>query len=235
MNVLLTLLFACGGKTDADDTAAEPATEPATEPASEASGEPSGEPTTEPSGEPSGDPTGDLYPAPANLVGTWVGPCFPSPQGDGSYNQLTFTFTETTWDLDYVANGDENCSYPFLTVNIAGDFTLEGASEVVEGAREGTFGFSTKTVTGHMAEALSVIENACGVTDTVVDTPVDITGGCMGLGAYPVADCPADYDIVLMNAEGTTLSFGARPQDNNMCTPENRPTSFEGGATVTKQ
>ena len=60
-------------------------------------------------------------------------------------------------------------------------------------------------------------------------------GGCAGLGAYPVADCPADYDIVKLSEDGTELSFGARPADNNMCTPENRPTTFEGGAMVTKQ
>ena len=43
----------------------------------------------------------------ADLVGTWQSPCFPSPQGDGSFNQLTFKMTESEWDLDYVAHGDE--------------------------------------------------------------------------------------------------------------------------------
>ena len=147
---------------------------------------------------------------------------------------MTFVFTETTWELDYSAFGDDACTVQFLTVDIAGDYTLEGASEAVEGAREGTFGFTTKTVTPHVEDALAVVNGACEVTDTEVGVALDISGGCAGLGAYPIADCAADYDIVRLNEDGT-LSFGARPADNNMCTPENRPTTFEGGAVVTRQ
>ena len=168
-----------------------------------------------------------------DLVGTWVGPCFASPSGDGSFNQLTFRMTETEWDLDYVAHGDENCTAKFLTVNIKGPYTLGEASSAAEGAREGTFSFTSKTVTGHMEAALGVINGACGVTDTAVDTPLDLAGGCAGLGAYPIAECAADNDIVMV--KDNNLHFGARPADNNMCSPDKRPSSFEGGAVVTKQ
>ena len=109
---------------------------------------------------------------------------------------------------------------------------LEGSSAVEEGAREGTFGFTTKTVTPNIGDAVDFVNTACGVTDAAEGVAYDITGGCAGLGAYPVADCPADYDIVKLNEDGTELSFGARPADNNMCTPRDRPTTFEGGATV---
>ena len=102
-----------------------------------------------------------------------------------------------------------------------------------DGAREATFGFSSKTVTGHMDAALAVINGACGVEGTAVDAPLDISGGCAGLGAYPIADCASDHDIVKL-VDGV-LHFGSRPQDNNMCTAEKRPTSFEGGAQVTRQ
>ena len=141
--------------------------------------------------------------------------------------------TETEWDLDYVAHGDENCTAKFLTVNIKGPYELGEASSVAEGAREGTFSFASKTVTGHMDDALGVINGACGVTDTAVDTPLDLAGGCAGLGAYPIAECAADNDIVMV--KDNNLHFGARPADNNMCSPDKRPTSFEGGAVVTKQ
>lgn len=181
-----------------------------------------------------GETMTELTPSASDLVGTWVGPCFPSPQGDGSYNQLTFVFTETAWELDYSAFVDDACTSQFLTVDIAGDYTLEGASATVDGAREGTFGFTTKTVTPHVEAAVGVVNGACGVTDAEVGVALDISGGCAGLGAYPIAECPSDYDIVRLNEDGT-LAFGARPMDNNMCTPENRPTTFEGGAVVTKQ
>lgn len=36
------------------------------------------------------------------------------------------------------------------------------------------------------------------------------------------------------SSEGTTV-ISAEEADNNMCTPENRPTTFEGGAMVAKQ
>ena len=250
MNTLLFLLIACGD--DKEDTAVEPAgepaeeasTEPSGEPAEEASTEPAGEPAEEASTEPAGEPAEEastepseepveLSPTPADLVGTWMGPCFPSADGV-SFNQLTFEFTETTWDLDYASFGDDACTMGFMTVNIAGDYTLEGASEAAEGAREGTFGFTTKTATGHSADAAAFIDTACGTTGTEVDVAFDLSGGCAGLGAYPIADCAADYVIIKLNEDGT-VSFGARPADNDMCTPEKRPTTFEGGAVVTKQ
>ena len=121
-----------------------------------------------------------------------------------------------------------------MTVDIAGDYTLEGASEAVEGARNGTFGFSTKTVTPHVDGAVDVVNGACGVETAEVGVALDISGGCAGLGAYPIAECESDYDIVRLNEDGT-LSFGARPADNNMCTEDKRPTTFEGGAVVTRQ
>ena len=170
---------------------------------------------------------------PQDLVGTWVGPCFPSPQGDGSHNQLTFRMTATTWDLDYTAYGDAACGTKFLTVHIQGDYTLGGTSSVEAGAREGTFGFRTKTVTPHLDGAVGVINGACGVTTAKVGEALDIGGGCAGLGAYPIAACAADSDIVRL--QDKVLSFGARPADNNMCTPDKRPTTFTGGAQVTRQ
>ena len=168
-----------------------------------------------------------------DLTGTWVGPCYASSSGDGSFNQLTFHMTETDWDLDYVAYGDENCTAKFLTVNIKGPYSLGESSSVAEGAREGTFSFATKTVTGHMDAALDVIDGACGVSDSEFDVPLDLAEGCVGLGAYPISECPADNDIVMV--QGNNLHFGVRPSDNNMCSPDKRPTSFEGGGVVTKQ
>ena len=66
---------------------------------------------------------------------------------------------------------------------------------------------------------MDFVNTACGVTDAAEGVAHDITGGCAGLGAYPVADCPADYDIVKLSEDGTELSFGARPADNNRMPP----------------
>lgn len=48
--------------------------------------------------------------------------------------------------------------------------------------------------------------------------------GCAAFGQYPVDACPADYDLVAR--DGDTLYFGQRPADNDMCTPERRPTEL---------
>ena len=138
--ILTLALVACGPK-KADEEVAAPAEAPPTEEAAPAAEE---------------APVKNSFEA-TDLVGTWVGPCFTSPSGDGSFNQLTFRMTETEWDLDYVAYGDENVQQKFLTVNIKGPYALGEASSVAEGAREGTFSFASKTVTGHMDAAVGVI------------------------------------------------------------------------------
>jgi len=169
-----------------------------------------------------------------SLGGTWSGPCYPSPAGDGSFNQLTFRMTESTWDLDYVAHGDATCSgsATFLTVNIQGPYTIGAPSAVSPGAHEATFSFSKKTVTAGQEAAVGFLKEKCGF-DAKVGEPVDLANGCANLGAYPLASCKDDHDIVRL--EGNSLSFGKRPADNNMCSPDKRPTTFEGGATVTKK
>jgi hypothetical protein len=59
-----------------------------------------------------------------------------------------------------------------------------------------------------------------------------LDSGCLPLGQYPKADCSADYDLVSL--EGSSLQFGARPADNNMCTPDKRPTKLSP-VVLTKQ
>ena len=102
---------------------------------------------------------------------------------------------------------------------------LGDASAAVAGAREGRFDFATKTVTPHNAGVAEFLAQACGRSGFIAGEAADIAGGCAGLGAYPVADCPSDYDIVSLDDTGS-LHFGARPQDNNMCTPDKRPTAL---------
>ena len=82
-----------------------------------------------------------------------------------------------------------------------------------------------KTVTAHMEPAVDVIKQACGAEEVTVGEALDISGGCAGLGAYPIADCGQDYDIVSL--KDNVLGFGARPADNNMCSKEKRPTSLK--------
>jgi hypothetical protein len=158
----------------------------------------------------------------AALAGGWASDCVDPGSGQGF--RLVFDLTTTTWGLDYQAFGDATCQQPSLTVHIEGDYALGDASTAVAGAREGRFGFAKKTVTPHNDGVAGFLAQACGRDGFAAGVAADITGGCAGLGAYPVAACPADHDIVLLTPDGA-LHFGARPADNDMCTPAKRPTA----------
>jgi len=166
----------------------------------------------------------DDEPAPASdeLAGLWVSNCIDPGNGQGF--TLAFDLTDSTWALDYTAFADAACGTRTLTAHIEGPYTLGAVSAVAPETREGEFGFSRKTVTPHNEGAAGFLPQACGGGTFTVGAPTDITAGCPGLGAYPIADCPTDHDIVTVVDD--VLHFGARPADNDMCSPEKRPTAL---------
>jgi len=170
-----------------------------------------------------------------DLAGSWMSDCFLSPTGDGNFYQVTVEMTPSAWDLDYVAHASSICDSPIFSVEVAGDYLLEGASSSEAGARDAVFGFTSRTITPNTSEAVELVNTACSVTDAAEGVALDISGGCAGVGAYPISECPADYDIVNLSDDGTELSFGGRPEDNDMCTPDRRPDTFNNGVVVTRQ
>jgi hypothetical protein len=157
-----------------------------------------------------------------DLAGTWASAC--TDPGSGQAFRLSFDIKPTTWTLAYEVFADAACAAPLLVVNIDGPYEITGPSNVVPTAREARFGFAHKTVTPLSDGAVGFLPQACGGGTYVVGTPTDIAAGCPGLGAYPIATCPADFDIVAR--DGDQLRFGQRPPDNNMCTADKRPTSL---------
>ena len=168
-----------------------------------------------------------LSPTPSELVGTWQSDCIDTGNG---HIQLTFHLTESTWELDYDAFGDDICAAGFMTVNIQGPYEL-GAAAAEEGAREGSFHFGERQVTPHMEAAVEMLSGACAGTVYSVDESTDLAEGCANLGLYPLSECPTDFDIIKL--DGETLYFGARPADNNMCSEDKRPTAL--GLPLAKQ
>jgi hypothetical protein len=171
---------------------------------------------------PAGGPAEQLPFEASDLVGQWACPCVDPGTGQGI--TLDFDLTAGDWALDYAVFGDASCEVPFLTVRIDGPYSLGEASEHVQGARDGEFLFSTKTVTPHSADAVGFLESeyGCNTAGFEVGVAADLSRGCAGLGQYPLAECDRDHDVVLL--EGDALRFGLRPADNDMCTPERRPT-----------
>ncbi|MEN0061370.1 MAG: hypothetical protein AAGA48_04420 [Myxococcota bacterium] len=159
-----------------------------------------------------------------DLVGVWRSGCVDPGNGQGI--TLDFDLDAKDWQLDYAVHVDSTCGAPFLTVHIAGPYELGPASSIVEGAREGTFRFSTKGVTPYTEAAVDFLASAegCNRDDFGVTQESNLAPGCPGLGQYPIQECDTDYDVVRLDSDG--LRFGARPADNNMCTPQTRPTEL---------
>ena len=173
-----------------------------------------------------GSETGD---PPPDLEGRWGSACVPSPQADGStqYFDLELELGSSRWALDYGVHADDACSTPLATVFIEGPYSLTLPSAAVDGAWEATFGFETKTLTPH-ADAITgflATQEGCGAAPWETGVAQDVLAtGCAAFGQYPGSACAADYDLVAY--DGEVLRLGARPADNDMCTPDRRPTEL---------
>lgn len=162
----------------------------------------------------------DLRPSSKDLEGLWKSECV-SP-GPGQGIRLSFDIGRNNWTLDYDVYGDTACANANLRIHIEGPYELGKASEALAGAREARFGFGTRTLTAQHQGAATFVEQTCGISGLEPGSARDFAGGCAALGVYPISECMWDYDIVRL--EGDVLSFGMRPTDNNMCTPDKRPT-----------
>jgi len=168
-------------------------------------------------------------PVAPTVTGQWASSCFASPQADGStaYARLALTGTDPNhWSLDYTLHGDAQCSAKLVTISIHGDYDVLEPSKTVPNAWDARFGFDDKTITPFvqpLADALGAAK--CGTAPWQVGVAQSVyAGGCTAFGQYPKSQCEADYD--LLSVDGTTLHFGNRPADNDMCAPEKRPTQL---------
>lgn len=228
----LLVLFAAAPPACVDDGGSA-GSETSSETTDETSSETTSE-TTDPTSGTSGDGSTGTPPddtdtsggesVPPSLAGDWSSACFDA--GDGTFARLDFALTATDWDLDYGVFGDGACRVPLVTVRIEGPYLLTGPSASVQGAWEGQFSFDTKTITAHADPLVTALERAgCGSRPWAIDEAQSVAEeGCAAFGQYPVDACPADYDLVAR--DGDTLYFGVRPADNDMCTPERRPTEL---------
>lgn len=171
---------------------------------------------------------GDASAAPS-LAGRWLSDCIPSPQADGStqYFRLDFELSASDWEVDYVVHADADCAVPLVTVAIAGPYELERPSSSVDGAWEARFGFASKTIRPEVDGLRDYLDSleGCGTEPFQTGVAQDVyASGCPAFGQYPEASCSADYDLVRL--DGDALYFGARPANNDMCTPANRPTAL---------
>lgn len=170
----------------------------------------------------------------AAITGEWSSSlceAYPDGQGNTNYLKRHFTITDETWDLRVDLFGDEACSFGLFSIDISGDYELEDASDVVEGATNGTFGFDSIVWTPHITDMAEVFtQSGCGADEWAVGVGQEVSEtGCIGV-AHPITDCPREFDIV--SVQGDDLFFGQRVTD--MCTLEGRPVALNDFA-VTRQ
>lgn len=166
-----------------------------------------------------------IAPAPPALAGGWASACFAVQNADGTdgFAKMEFDIQPATWALDFSFYGDDACASRLGTVHVDGPYALEGPSTVLPGAFDARFDFATRTVTPHVDGFIAFLQSmSCGKAPYGVGKTQDILdAGCPAMGFQPKASCASDYDVVFVN--GSTLQFGQRPADNNMCSPDKRP------------
>jgi adenomatous polyposis coli down-regulated (APCDD)-like protein len=185
-----------------------------------------------------GSTTGASAPAthvkPADLKGAWTSAVCeamaPNPDGSRTYFKRVFDIQETTWSLKFEAFGDAGCTARLFTARFEGPYTLVKDSEKVAGATEANFGFGRHYMTAHVQPVADWFQGAkCGTQPWKVGEEQETSAtGCVFL--RPVTACGMDHDVV--KVQGNELFFGKRPADNDMCTPDKRPTQLTPVAVV---
>ncbi|PTL81623.1 hypothetical protein [Vitiosangium sp. GDMCC 1.1324] len=168
-----------------------------------------------------------------DLKGRWtsaVCESMPNPDGSKTYFKRHFDLQEKQWSLKFETFGDAGCTARLFTARFEGPYTLGKDSEKVAGATEGTFSFGRHYMTAHVQPVADWFQGAqCGTGSWKVGEEQETSAtGCVFL--RPVAACGLDHDVV--KVEGNQLFFGQRPADNDMCTPDKRPTALTAVAVV---
>lgn len=141
----------------------------------------------------------------------------------GGYGTRQFTFDRGTWSLVFTHALDAAMQAPTFRFRTKGPYEVGAASATVAGAFEAVFYEDVKYVTLLTADASLIAAFGFANCGLKYNVEVDISAtGCAGW--KPVAVCREDHDLLALSPSG--LQFGVRPRDNNMCTPDRRPTGL---------
>ncbi len=160
-----------------------------------------------------------------DLAGRWQSAdCVALPDGRGGtlYRSITFDFNGDQWTIAVTMHAEQTCAVKLFGFRFTGPVALGAASSTVRGATEGTFGYQQTFFTAYaepFVQAFNAAKCADGSFKLGIEQDTSLTG-C--LGQPSVKDYPREYDLVKL--EDGKLYFGLRPADNNMGTPERRPT-----------
>lgn len=153
------------------------------------------------------------------LSGTYADP---KPYAYGTaWGHRTFTFDKGAWTLVFTLSLDPAQKMQVFQFRTVGTYTVGAKSKAVPGAYEAVFSEDHKYLTLKTED--QKLASAFGFADCKLTPNLERDISETGCAAWkPVRLCPADHDLLFLDAQGG-LSFGERPRDNDMCTPDKRP------------
>lgn len=154
-----------------------------------------------------------------SLSGTWISPA-PEPWY-GGFGTREFVFSKGGWQLIFTHALDPQMTMRTFQFRTGGDYRVGAAGP--DGSFQTDFDEDWKRVTLFLTDP--AIVQAFGMAECGLTPNLEHDISVSGCAAWqPVAVCGTDHD--LLKAEGDALQFGVRPADNDMCTPDKRPTAL---------
>lgn len=157
-----------------------------------------------------------------NLSGTYADV---TPYNYGkAYGKRIFTFDKGNWTLDFTLSLDPEMKMQVFKFRTFGTYRIQNKSTTIADTYEAVFFEEKKFLTLKTNDEKLIKAFGFAPCALKVDVEHDVSeNGCIGWKS--VRECPGDYDLLSLDNEGR-LYFGNRPQDNDMCSPEKRPTAL---------
>lgn len=157
-----------------------------------------------------------------NLSGTYADP---APYNYGNaWGKRVFTFDKGKWTLDFTLSLDPDMKMQVFKFRTFGTYKVEEKSTKVADTYNAVFYEEKKFLTLKTSDENLINAFGFAACNLALDIEQDVSAnGCSAWKS--VKDCPGDYDLLSLDQEGK-LYFGNRPQDNDMCSPDKRPTSL---------
>ena len=141
-----------------------------------------------------------------------------------AWGQRVFTFNKGKWTLVFTLGLDPELKMKVFEFRTVGTYRLQEPSKIVANTYNAVFYEDKKFVTIKTTDQNLI--NAFGFAPCQMTPNVEKDISENGCSAWQsVKACPGDYDLLSLDSEGK-LYFGERPADNNMCSPEKRPTKL---------
>jgi hypothetical protein len=157
-----------------------------------------------------------------NLSGTYAD-AKPYAYGQ-AWGRRVFTFDKGRWTLHFTLALDPEMKMQVFHFRTLGTYKIQDKSNKISNTYHALF-FEEKKFLTLKTKDENLIK-AFGFTPCNMITDIEQDVSISGCSAWKsVKECPGDYDLLSLDSEGK-LYFGNRPQDNDMCSPEKRPTSL---------